>query len=138
MLSRQVRIAAALPVVAVLGLAARFGLPGALGDWAGGIAYTAFVYGLIAVARPRLEPPRIGVAAFAFSAAIELLQLAGVAGALVDVWSPLRLVVGQSFVPADFVAYALGAAIAAAIDLRTASPRQGAPLSGATSPRPAG
>lgn len=117
-MTRRQRIAVALPALAVLGLGARFGLPGALGDWAGGIAYAAFAYGLIAVARPALEPRRVAIAAFAFSAAIELLQLAGVAGALNDLWSPLRLVFGTSFVAADFVAYALGAVLALAVDRR--------------------
>lgn len=113
---RRIRIAAVLPTLAVLGLVARFALPGTLGDWAGGIAYAAFAYGLIAFVWPDVPSRLVGIAAFAFSAAIELLQLAGVAGALVDVWAPLRLVVGTSFVAADFVAYAIGAALAATVD----------------------
>lgn len=102
----------------VVGLAARFALAGGLADAAGGVFYTALVYVLIALVWPRLEPVRVGCAAFAFSAAIEGLQWTGLAADLVDVWSPLRLVVGTSFVATDLLAYALGAAIAAFADTR--------------------
>lgn len=102
----------------MLGLVARFALPGAPGDWAGGIAYAAFVYGLFAFVWPDLPSRVVGIAAFAGSAVVELLQLVGVAEALVDVWSPLRLVFGTSFVAADFVAYAIGAGLAAVLDAR--------------------
>lgn len=87
---------------------------------------------------PDAAPRRVGAAAFALSAAIELLQLAGVAGALVDGWAPLRLVFGQSFVAADFIAYALGAALAVFVDLRSSPTPSEDPAPNATSARPAG
>lgn len=111
-----------MPVLVALGLAGRFGLPGLLGDTIGGVTYAALAYVLIALLRPGWRPLTVGLAAFTFSAAIELLQLSGIAAELVEFWSPLKLVVGSSFVAGDFLAYAAGAAFAAAVDHRRDPP----------------
>ena len=41
--ARRVALIAAVPVVVIVGLAARFGLGGAPADWAGGVLYTVGV-----------------------------------------------------------------------------------------------
>lgn len=93
-------------------------MPGAAGDAFGGVTYAAFAYLVIAICWPGLRPARVALAAFAFSAAVELLQWTGAAADLVDVWPPLRVALGTSFVATDFAAYAVGAALAAAVDRR--------------------
>lgn len=120
-MTRRQTLAATLPIVVIVGLAGRLGLDGGAGDVIGGVAYTALVYVLIALCKPALRPATVGAAAFALSSAVELLQLVGVAKAFVDAWSPLRLALGEAFVATDFVAYAIGAAAAAALDARLSS-----------------
>ncbi len=116
---RRTHLALAIPLVVVVGLAARFALDGAVADAAGGAFYTALVYLLIAFARPTWPPLTVGLAAFGFSFAIECFQLTSIPGDLADRWSPVRLVLGRSFAAADIPAYAVGAVAAVAIDRRT-------------------
>lgn len=104
------------PLLLAFGLAARFGLSGAPADATGAIAYTAFAYLLLALAFPSAAPPRIGAAAFGFSAAVELFQLTGVPESLAGAFGPSRLVFGTSFAATDLVAYAAGALLSVAID----------------------
>lgn len=112
-----------IPLLLVAGLAARFGLDGAVADLAGGVAYTAFAYLLIALACPAWPTVRIGAAALLFSVAIELFQLTGIPTDLAGAFSPARLVFGSSFVATDLLAYAVGAALAVGVDRTlTASP----------------
>ncbi|NQX12211.1 DUF2809 domain-containing protein [Microbacteriaceae bacterium VKM Ac-2855] len=113
---RRLRLALAAVVVVAAGLALRFGVGGAVGDLAGGVLYTALVYLLVAFVAVRMRPPVVALTAFAWSALMELLQLVGIAGALVQLWSPLRLITGVGFVWTDLLAYAVGAVIAAAVD----------------------
>lgn len=120
-MTRRQCLAVALPAVVVAGLAGRFLLPGPAGDVAGGVLYTVLVYVLVALIWPRASPWRVAAAAFAFSSAVEVLQWTGAAADLVDLWSPLRLAVGESFVATDFIAYAAGALAAAAVDAGAAA-----------------
>ncbi|GAA1782830.1 DUF2809 domain-containing protein [Agromyces lapidis] len=78
-------------------------------DLAGSALYACLVGLVIAVVRPSSPAWAIAVAGFGVSAAVELLQLTGVASRLVDAVPPLRLVFGSSFDPVDFIGYALGA-----------------------------
>lgn len=122
--SRRRCLARAAPIVVVLGLVGRFGLPGALGDVVGGVGYTGLVYLLIAWARPTAEHRRLAVAAFACSAAIELLQLTGIPDDAARAFSPARLVLGTSFAATDLVAYAAGALLAVVVDARLTAERR--------------
>ena len=105
------------------GLAGRFALSGAVADLIGGATYTALVYVLVALAAPAAAPRTVGAAAFLISAAIECFQLTGIPQDLADWWSPIRLVLGTSFAWGDFVAYAVGALLAAWFDRRVATRR---------------
>jgi Protein of unknown function (DUF2809) len=105
-----------MPLVIVAGLAARFGLSGAPADAAGGVFYTVLVYLLIAFARPSARPAAVGMAALAFSTAIELFQLTSVPADLGASFAPLKLVLGSSFVATDLIAYAAGAVVASGTD----------------------
>lgn len=80
-------------------------------DVAGSVLYVGFAGMLFAAAWPALSSVAIASAAFAFAAAVELLQLTGVPQALVAVFPPARLVFGSSFDPIDLVAYAGGAVL---------------------------
>ncbi|GAA1825751.1 DUF2809 domain-containing protein [Agromyces salentinus] len=78
-------------------------------DLAGSALYACLVGLLVAIVRPGLSSAVIAVTGFAVSAAVELLQLTGLPGLLVDAVPPLRLVFGSSFDPLDLVGYAIGA-----------------------------
>ncbi|MBO9532902.1 MAG: DUF2809 domain-containing protein [Solirubrobacteraceae bacterium] len=106
----------AVPVVVLLGLAARFGLSGWAADAAGGVLYVALVYLVIAFAWPTAPTVRVGLAGFACSAAVELLQLTSVPADLADAFPPIKLLLGTTFVTTDFLAYAAGALLAATVD----------------------
>ena len=114
--ARRVALIAAVPVVVIVGLAARFGLGGAPADWAGGVLYTALVYVLVALARPADARARVALTALAISVAVELFQLTPVPERLADAVPPVRLVLGSSFAAADLAAYALGALLAPLAD----------------------
>jgi hypothetical protein len=114
----RIRLAILVLGVIVVGLAARFLLPGAVGDVAGGLLYTICAALVIAVAVPRIRPALAAVVALAWSILVELLQLAGVARALAEIWPPFRLVFGTTFVWTDLLVYAVGAVIAWALLLR--------------------
>jgi hypothetical protein len=57
----------------------------------------------------RGEPSRVLVGVFAFACAVELAQLARVVDRLHIENTALRVIIGTSFEPLDFVAYAAGA-----------------------------
>lgn len=78
-------------------------------DLAGSALYAMLVGLLVAIAWPRLAGWIVALAAFAISAAVELLQLTGIPAAIVSAVPPLRLVFGSSFDPLDLVGYAIGA-----------------------------
>lgn len=72
--------------------------------------YTVLVALLIAFAAPRLPLWQVAIGAFGFSAIVEFFQATGVPAALADQWAPSALLLGTTFVPTDFISYALGAA----------------------------
>ncbi|MCB9879134.1 MAG: DUF2809 domain-containing protein [Planctomycetes bacterium] len=111
-------MAASLSAVIALGLASRrWPLPGLLAEHAGDALYTCAVFCSLALLLPRSGAVALGVAAFALSAAVEFSQLLSWQW-LVDLRANrlAALVLGQGFQWADLVAYAAGAAAAAATD----------------------
>ena len=113
----RARLPFALAAVAALGLglSLRFLLTGLLADVAGGVLYVVLVALLIGVVAPRLPAVTAAGIALAWSIAMEQLQAIGAAARLVELWPPLRLVVGSTFSWLDIAAYVLGAVLAAAV-----------------------
>lgn len=109
---RRWPFAAAAVVVVALGLVAR-GLPGAVGDLAGGGLYAVMVTLLAALVAPGARAVTLGAVALVVCVAVELAQLTGVPAQVVDVVPPLRYVLGTTFHAPDLAAYAVGAAAAA-------------------------
>lgn len=98
-----------------LGLALRFLLTGLLADIAGSVLYVVLVAVLVCVVLPRAPAVTAAGIALAWSIAMEQLQAIGAAARLVELWPPLRLVVGSTFSWLDIAAYVLGAVVAAAV-----------------------
>jgi hypothetical protein len=113
---RRLLMVGCVPALLAVGLITRFALDGWVADASGGVFYTALIYVLLAIAKPRAAPATLGLAALGFSIAIELFQLTPVPAELADAWSPFRLVLGTSFAAADLGAYVIGAAAALAAD----------------------
>lgn len=113
----RARLPFALAAVAALGLglALRFLLVGLLADVAGSVLYVVLVALLVCVLLPRIPAVTAAGIALAWSIAMEQLQAIGAAARLVELWPPLRLVVGSTFSWLDIAAYVLGAVVAAAV-----------------------
>lgn len=109
---RRRPLVVAAAVVVALGLVVR-GLPGAVGDLAGGVLYAVLVTLLVALVAPRSRPVTLGAVALVVCVAVELAQLTGVPAQVVDVVPPLRYVLGTTFHGPDLAGYAVGAATAA-------------------------
>lgn len=105
--------------VAVGTICAGLGIRGvAGGDVAkyGGVAlYTVLVYVLGVLVAPRVRPLVAGSCAFAFSCAVEFLQLTGVTAGPAGRSVVVRLVFGSTFNAPDLLWYAVGAAVAALV-----------------------
>ena len=92
-------------------------LPEAVGAYAGDVLWAAMVYLLIAAAWPRASPRRAAAGAAIFSLAIELSQLYH--ARWIDAVRQTRmggLVLGFGFLWSDLACYAVGIALAAALD----------------------
>ncbi|WP_369960176.1 DUF2809 domain-containing protein [Leifsonia sp. EB34] len=138
---------AALIVVAfatvVAGLTVHETFQSAAGAFAGDALYAALIVLLVAVVVPRASSVVVGAVAFAICAAVEVFQLTGVSAHLSATIPGAELVLGSTFQWPDLVAYAVGAALAAAVDAgvrrRAAGSCRGGrttPSSGAPAPRP--
>lgn len=119
-LPRALWFTAAAAAVVLSGLAAR-GLPGIVGDAAGGVLYAALVYVLLGLAallllRRRITPVRLTAGSLVLCTLVELFQLTQWPARLGEAWAPLHLVFGSTFNPWDLAAYAAGAAGAALVD----------------------
>lgn len=106
-------------------LSRRHPLPGVLAEHTGDALYAVAVFVALSVVLPRAPGVRLGIAAFAVSAAVEAAQAIDVA------WlAELRrtrlgaLLLGQGFQWADLLAYAIGAAVAVAVDRSTPRRRE--------------
>lgn len=108
-----------VPTIA-LGLASRryaHALPSAIGAYAGDVLWAGVVFLLIALLRPSARTWRIAAGAAAFSLAIELSQLYH--APWIDAVRQTRLgglVLGFGFLWTDLACYAMGIALAAALD----------------------
>lgn len=108
-LKRALLLGAAI-VTIVAGLTLHWSVAAAWANPATNALYTVLVALLIAFAAPRLPLWQVALGAFAFSATVEVFQATGVPAALADQWAPSALLLGTTFVPTDFISYALGAA----------------------------
>ena len=80
-------------------------------DVAGSVLYVGFAGMLLTAAWPALSSSAVAAVAFAFAAAVELLQLTRLPQGVVAAFPPARLLFGSSFDPIDLVAYAGGAVL---------------------------
>ncbi len=114
----RVRLAAALGVTVWLGLASRrWPLPGVFAEYTGDALYAAAVYWAIALLRPSLPAHWLALAAWGVSAAVEVGQLVHLGW--LDTIRGTRLgglLFGHGFKGEDLLAYAVGAAMAFALD----------------------
>ena len=110
--------AACLAAAIALGLLSRrYPLPGFLAEYTGDALYATAVWFALAALWPAAPRGRLTVAAWSFSALVELAQLAQWPW-LVELRSTRvgALVLGQGFQWADLLAYAAGVAVAWAAD----------------------
>ena len=82
----------------------------------GDALYAVLVYVLVVGVAPAARSTRAGLVAFGICAAIELLQLTGVAAAIVDALPPAHYVLGTTFNAPDLAAYAVGVLVAGGLD----------------------
>ncbi|WP_054012014.1 ribosomal maturation YjgA family protein [Arthrobacter sp. ERGS1:01] len=126
--SRRLALFIAGAAVAVLGLALHFLAAGDAASLVADALYTVLVYLLFGFVAPAARRHRVALAAFAFSAVIEIAQLTGIPAQLGQAFPPSRLLLGTTFSALDLVAYAVGAAAACAADTalsRRAASRRG-------------
>lgn len=139
---RAALIVAAFATV-VAGLTVHETFQSAAGAFAGDALYAVLIFLLVAVVAARASSVVVGGVAFAICAAVEFFQLTGVPAHLSATIPGVELVLGSTFQWGDLVAYAIGAALAGAVDAgirrRAAGSSRGArttPSSGAPAPRP--
>ncbi len=109
-MSRRTALFIAAIDVVILGLVIHFFVAGDIASLIADALYTVLVYLVLAFMLPKAGRHWIALAAFAFSALIELAQLTGVPEQLAVSFPPSRLVFGTTFSALDLVAYAVGAA----------------------------
>ena len=85
---------------------------GALEQISGTALYASAFYGGLLFLWPRVSAPMLGVATVGFCWAVEFFQLTGIPARLSEHSVVARLVLGESFDPADLAWYVLGAALA--------------------------
>ncbi|MFD5894530.1 DUF2809 domain-containing protein [Streptomyces sp. NPDC060366] len=130
--TRLVVVGVAVGVVGA-GLGIRVVAEGDVAKYGGVALYTVLVYVLVVLAAPRVRPVVAGAGAFAFSCAVEFLQLSGVTEGPAERSAVVRLALGSTFNAPDLLWYAIGAAVAASahtwVSGRRAAPerRPGAP-----------
>ncbi|AGW41063.1 hypothetical protein O159_09280 [Leifsonia xyli subsp. cynodontis DSM 46306] len=112
---RAARSRAGLLAVAA-GLVLHFAADSAAGSFAADALYAVLLFALVALVVPRWPALRIAAVVFAACAAIELAQLTGVPAWLSTAIPGAALVFGTTFQFTDLIAYAFGAALAAAVD----------------------
>ncbi|MFB4422705.1 DUF2809 domain-containing protein [Streptomyces sp. QL37] len=119
---RAVAAAAALVTVAA-GLGIRATADGDLAKYAGDALYTVLIHILVVLLVPRVRPMTAAGVALAFSWAVELAQLTGVPAELARRSAVARLVLGSTFNAPELLWYAVGAALAWAVQSGLAAGR---------------
>jgi hypothetical protein len=106
------RVALVLSVCAVIAIGLGVhAIDGAAAAFVADSLYTVLVYLLLRTVFVRARLSVLALAAFAFSALIEVLQLSGLPEQWGNAFPPVRLVLGASFSAIDLVAYAIGALV---------------------------
>lgn len=114
--SRRVGALLSAVGVVILGLLARFGLPGLAGDVAGGALYAVLVYLLVVAAAPRARWSTTAGMALGLVLTVELVQLTALPVRLGELFPPTRLLLGSTFAWLDLVSGAFGVALAFRLD----------------------
>lgn len=115
--TRRRRLLIAAVLVIVVGLAVHLIGSGPVADFTGDALYAMMIYLVIAVVFARVASWVVGAAAVVVCTLIELFQLTGLPGVWAEAFWPVRLVLGAGFDARDFIAYAVGAALATVCDL---------------------
>jgi hypothetical protein len=113
---RRTPLALAAVTILAAGLATHYLLSGFFADALADGLYTALIAVVILLIGPRLRPWVAASAAFALSAAVELLQLTALPAALAETVPFSRLILGTTFAPLDLVFYAVAALIVGVLD----------------------
>lgn len=113
---RRVEALSGAVVVVLAGLAARFAMPGVLGDVAGGVLYAVLVYLLVVMIAPRAKVITGMLIALAIAWGVEFLQLTDLPAALASAFWPARFVFGTTFVVTDLVSAGTGVLLAGGLD----------------------
>ena len=109
-MSRRTALFIAAIDVVILGLVFHFFVAGDFASLIADALYTVLVYLVLAFMLPRAGRHWMALAAFAFSALIELAELTGGPEQLAVSFPPSRLIFGTTFSALDLVTYAVGAA----------------------------
>ena len=109
----RVRLAAAAVIVTGVGLVVATSGSGQGADAAGDVLYAVLVYLVLAFCAPGARRALLASTAFGLCALVELAQLTGVPAALVDLWAPVRYLLGTTFNAVDLLAYSVGVVLGA-------------------------
>ncbi len=131
---RRVGACCATLVVVAAGLVVTRTGTGTTADLAGDALYAALVYLLLVAVAPRWSGRTVAIVAVAVCWVVELAQLTGLPADLVGWWAPARYVLGTTFGARDLAAYAVGVAVALAVDAAVHRPMN-APSSSSRSGR---
>ncbi|MFE5291699.1 DUF2809 domain-containing protein [Isoptericola sp. NPDC056618] len=101
-------------VVARVGRLAEHRLPDPVGDALGDVLAAALVAVLVLVVRPGMRPLTAGLTGFALCAAVELLRLTPLPGALAERWPALAPVLDPAFSATVLLWSAVGVAVGVA------------------------
>ena len=119
----RLRLVAFAALTIVLGLASRQfpdRLPSVVALYAGDTLWATLMFWLLALGRPSASTAAIAAAALLISVAVELSQLVHVGWLNAIRANPFgALVLGQGFLWSDLLCYAVGVALAAALDRHT-------------------
>jgi hypothetical protein len=124
---RRPPLALAAAAIFATGLATHYLLTGWFADALADGLYTALIAVTIVLIAPRLRPWVAATAAFALSAAVELLQLTTLPAALAESVPLSRLILGTTFAPLDLVFYAVAALIVGMLDAAALRARRSTP-----------
>lgn len=137
-MSSSARRRALLLVAAIVTVVAGLTVHETVDSWAGAFAgdalYAVLVFLLVAVVAVRASSAVVGGVAFALCAAVEVFQLTGVPASLSATIPGAELVLGSTFQWSDLLAYAVGAALAAATDAEVRRRAAGSSRGGRTTP----